>query len=118
MHEMGIVQSIMEIVEQQAAFYKATRVVRVALEFGALTAVMPDAVRFAFSILSKGGPAEGAVVDITIIPIKVRCMDCSKEHIMDVYQPFCPSCGSASLEIIEGKDEIRVAFLEVDDGTG
>lgn len=118
MHEMGIVQSIMEIVEQQAALHKANRVVRVGLEFGALTAVLPDAIRFAFSILSKGGIAEDAVVDITIIPIKVRCTDCSREHIMDVYEPFCPSCGSSSMQIIEGRDEIRIAFLEVDDGTG
>ena len=60
MHEMGIVQSIMDILEQQAKMHRATRIVGVTLEFGALTAVMPEAVRFAFEILSKGGMAEGA----------------------------------------------------------
>ena len=48
MHEMAIVQSIMEIVEQQAKMYNAKRVVRVSLEFGALTAVLPAAVSFRF----------------------------------------------------------------------
>jgi hydrogenase nickel incorporation protein HypA/HybF len=114
MHEMGIVQSIMDILEQQAKMNRATRIVGVTLEFGALTAVMPEAVRFAFEILSKGGMAEGARLDITIIPIKVLCMDCSKETIMDNYQPFCPKCSSPTIQIIEGRDEMRIVSLEVD----
>ena len=91
MHEMGIVQSIMEILEQQAAMYQVKKIVRINLEFGALTAVMPDAVRFAFDILSKDTVADGAELDIKIIPIKVHCIDCSNVQIMEVYQPFCPS---------------------------
>ncbi len=115
MHETGIVQNIMEILEEQAKMHNVTRIVRVGLEFGALTAVMPDAVRFAFTLLSSGGPAEGATLDITIIPLKVRCPECGAEHVMDDYQPLCPSCGSPSLKIIEGRDEMRIAFMEVDD---
>ena len=114
MHEMGIVQSIMDILEQQAKMHRATRIVGVTLEFGALTAVMPEAVRFAFEILSKGGMADGARLDITIIPIKVLCLECSKESIMDNYQPFCPKCSSPTIQITEGRDEMRIVSLEVD----
>jgi hydrogenase nickel incorporation protein HypA/HybF len=118
MHEMGIVQSIMTILEQQALLHNARKIVRVSLEFGALTAVLPEAVRFAFQILSKGTIAEGAELDITIILVKVRCYDCSKEHVLETYQPFCPSCHSGALQIIEGRDEMRIASMEVDDGVG
>lgn len=114
MHEMGIVQSIMDIMEQQAKMHRATKIVSVALEFGALTAVQPDAVRFAFEVLSNGGMAEGARLDITIIPIKVRCLECGKEIIMENYQPFCPACTSAAIQIIEGRDEMRIVSLEID----
>ena len=114
MHEMGIVQNIMDIVEQQAKMHKATKIVSVALEFGMLTAVQPDAVRFAFEVLSNGGMAEGARLDITIIPIKVRCLECGKETVMEDYQPFCPACSSAGIQIIEGRDEMRIVSLEID----
>jgi len=114
MHEMAIVQSIMDILEQQAKIHKATKIVSVALEFGALTAVQPTAVRFAFEVLSNGGMAEGARLDITIIAIKVRCPECGKETIMENYQPFCPACSSPAIQIIEGRDEMRIVSLEVD----
>ncbi|MBI4964131.1 MAG: hydrogenase maturation nickel metallochaperone HypA [Desulfomonile tiedjei] len=114
MHEMAIVQSIMDILMQQAKMHRATKIVSVALEFGRLTAVQPDAVRFAFEVLSEGGIAQGTRLDITIVPVKVRCLDCSKESIMENYQPFCPACSSAAIQIIEGRDEMRIVSLEVD----
>jgi hydrogenase nickel incorporation protein HypA/HybF len=115
MHEMAIVQSIMDILEQQARLHDAKKVVRVNLEFGALTGVMPSAVDFAFEILSKGTVAEGAVVDIKVIPIKIYCFECAKERILETYDPFCPVCSSAAVKILEGRDEMRIASLEVDD---
>jgi hydrogenase nickel incorporation protein HypA/HybF len=115
MHEMGIVQSIMDILEEQAKIHNAKKVVRVNLEFGVLTAVMPEAIRFAFDVLSKGTVAEEADINITIIPLKMRCMDCNEEHTLHEYQPICPSCSSAAILILEGRDEMRIASLEVDD---
>jgi hydrogenase nickel incorporation protein HypA/HybF len=111
MHEMGIVQSIMDIVEQQAKIHEAKKVVEIKLEFGALTGVMPASIDFAFEVLSKGGMAEGARLNIVIIPIKVFCFDCSKEIVLEHYQPVCPVCKSATLKIIEGRDEMRRAEL-------
>jgi hydrogenase nickel incorporation protein HypA/HybF len=115
MHEMAIVQSIMDILVQQAQMHAAKKVVRVNLEFGALTGVMPAAIDFAFEVLSKGTIAEGAAVDIKIIPIKIYCFDCAKERVLETYDPFCPVCSSAAIKILEGRDEMRIASLEVDD---
>jgi len=114
MHEMALVQSIMEIVEDQAKIHEASKVVGIKLEFGALTAVMPSAISFAFEVLSQGGIAEGARLDIRIIPIKIFCVECSKEMILEEYQPFCPVCSSAALKILEGRDEMRIAELEIE----
>ena len=75
---------------------------------------MPSAVTFAFEILSKGGVMEAAELDIRIIPIKVYCFECSKEMVLDEYEAFCPVCGSPSLQIIEGRDEMRIAELLVE----
>jgi hydrogenase nickel incorporation protein HypA/HybF len=115
MHEMGIVQSIMEIIEQQAALHGARRVTKVCLEFGALTGVMPSAVDFAFEVLSKDSIADGAELNITIIPIKGVCRECGKEVTLDGYQPLCPACSTGILNIIEGRDEMRISTLEIED---
>uniref|UniRef100_A0A7C4ATF0 Hydrogenase maturation factor HypA n=1 Tax=Desulfomonile tiedjei TaxID=2358 RepID=A0A7C4ATF0_9BACT len=114
MHEMAIVQSMVDILEEQAKRYGATKIISVSLEFGALTAVVPAAIQFAFEILSKGGLAEGARLDITIIPIKAVCQECQKEITMEDYDPFCPHCGSPALHILEGRDEMKVASMEIE----
>jgi len=105
---------MMEIVEEQARIHDAKRVVEVRLEFGALTAVLPDAVTFAFEVLSQGSVAQGARLDIRIIPVKVFCFECSKEIVLEEYQPFCPTCSSPSLQILEGRNEMRIAELLVE----
>jgi hydrogenase nickel incorporation protein HypA/HybF len=116
MHEMGIVQSIIGILEEQAALHQAKKIIDVALEFGALTAVMPDSIRFAFDVLSRGTSAEGAELHIRIIPIRTKCLDCAEETERDTYDPICPSCSSAAVVVIQGKDEIRIASIRIDDG--
>jgi hydrogenase nickel incorporation protein HypA/HybF len=87
----------------------------VKLEFGAITGVMPEAVRFGFEVLSKNGPAEGAELDIVIIPVKAVCLECSAEVLLERYDPFCPICSSPALKILEGRDEMRIASLEIEE---
>jgi hydrogenase nickel incorporation protein HypA/HybF len=115
MHEMAIVRSIMDIIEDQAKQHNAQKVIGVNLEFGFLTAVQPQAVRFAFDILSEGTCAQGATLNVKIIPLKVKCVQCGAEKTMDRYDPFCSVCQEGAVEILEGKDEMRIASLEVED---
>ena len=61
MHEMGIILEVVEAVEERAA---GAKVVRVALEVGALAAVVPDALRFSFDVATHGTPLEGATLEI------------------------------------------------------
>ncbi|MCL5125626.1 MAG: hydrogenase maturation nickel metallochaperone HypA [Deltaproteobacteria bacterium] len=111
---MGIVQSILDIIEQQMKIHSAKRLVRVDLEFGAMTAVMPHAIRFAFEVLTKDTPAEGAEIDINIVPIKAVCFDCGQEQVLDTFTPFCPVCSTGTLTITEGKDEMKIVSIEIE----
>ncbi len=118
MHEMAIVQSIIEIIEQQAAIHKAKRVIKVSLEFGALNGVMPEAINFGFEVLSKGGIAEGAEIEIRILPIKFYCSECGKEVTVEEYQPFCPVCSSASVTIIQDGMKCELPLWKSKDRSG
>lgn len=61
MHELAITESVVECVLERMG---ETRVVRVVLEVGKLSAVVPDALRFCFDLSAHGTTLEGATLDI------------------------------------------------------
>jgi len=109
MHEMGITQSIVAIVAEQA---HGRRVKRVTLEIGALSAVMPDAIRFCFDAVVKGGALDGAALDIVEIPGRARCLDCGEEIALNDIVGRC-HCGSARLDRFAGQ-ELNIKSMEVE----
>ena len=108
MHELGITRNIVGIVSEQAGDAK---VVRVLLEIGQLSMVVPDAIRFCFDIVSKHTVLEGAELQIREIPGRARCNACAHEFAID--QPFgrC-RCGSTSICCIAG-EELTVKEMEI-----
>ena len=112
MHELGITQQVVEIVCRRA---EGRRVLRVVLEIGKLTVVLPDAVRFCFDLCCEGTEAAGAALEIVEIPARARCRACQTEITRD--QPFgmC-ECGSCDLEWLSG-DELRVREIEIEGET-
>lgn len=109
MHEMGITQSIVAIVAEQAAGRKVTRVT---LEIGKLAAIMPDAIRFCFDVVAKGSALDGATLDIVEIPGCARCLDCGNDVVLDEIFGRC-SCGSRRLERLSG-EELNIKSMEVE----
>jgi hydrogenase nickel incorporation protein HypA/HybF len=62
MHELGLMESLVEAVEAQLPPGERARVVR--LEVGALAAVVPEALRFCFDVCAAGTRIEGAVLEV------------------------------------------------------
>lgn len=60
MHEVSIIQSLMDQVERYAAEYAMTKVSRVVIRVGDQTGVCKDSLQFAFSAISQGTLVEGA----------------------------------------------------------
>ena len=108
MHELGIVEDVIERVCESS---RGARVTRVVLEIGRLTAVLPDAVRFCFELAAEGTLAEGARLDIIETPGRARCRACGAELALD--RPFgrC-ACGGTDLEWLAG-EELRIKEMEV-----
>jgi hydrogenase nickel incorporation protein HypA/HybF len=109
MHELGITQEIVERAADRAA---GRRVLRVVVEIGQLTAVLPDAVRFCFDLCAEGTPVEGAELRIIETPGTARCRTC--ETILTLTRPFgrC-ECGNTDLEWLGG-EELRITEIEVE----
>ena len=110
MHELGITQNIVAIVAEQA---QGTKVRRVLLEIGKLSAIMPDAIRFCFDICSQDTVLQGATLEILETPGLAKCRQCGAEIPLE--KPFGSCrCGSKQLDLIAG-EELKIKEIEIEE---
>lgn len=113
MHEMALAESMLQIVEETARRNAATRVSTVWLELGALSHVEPQALRFCFDAVTRGGIAAGATLEIVATPGRAWCLPCGCEVPLAQLGDPCPACGSHQLTVVAGEDmrlkEIAIA---------
>lgn len=117
MHEMSLAQSVLTEVERCLEPYGPdARVVRVTLRVGVLRAVVPDAMRFCFKVVTKGTRAESAALAIDQVPLRTRCLHCGHDWRPVEVAFFCPRC-DGPVEVLSGK-ELLLHSMEIDDGGG
>ncbi len=112
MHEMALCESLVQVLEEQAAGQNFSRVHRVWLEIGALAAIEPEAMRFSFPIVARGTLAEGAELATEMVDGEAWCMPCSARVAVSRHGEGCPRCGSHQLQILEGR-QMRISRMEV-----
>ena len=110
MHEISLAKNIIEIIVEEMPGYGMTRVESIKLAVGEMRQVVPDTLRFAFHILSKDTPLEGASLTMESIPVRARCRACEEDFCMADWAPICPGCGEANVEITSGKELDIVEF--------
>lgn len=113
MHEMSICESIVSVIEEQAVVQSFNRVNRVRLEIGPLAGVETEALRFSFDVVTRGGIAAGAELEVIEMPVTGWCLPCAKSvTVVERFDP-CPDCGSYQIQITGG-EELRIKDMEVD----
>ncbi len=112
MHELTLSRNMVEIIEREAVRQSFQRVETVRMEIGALSCVEPEALRFCFGTVTRGTVAEGARLEIIVMPAEARCRDCGAEHAVDRWGAACQACGSHLLDL-NGGDRMRIKDLEV-----
>jgi hydrogenase nickel incorporation protein HypA/HybF len=108
MHELSITQSVVDAVSEHAA---GAQVVGVRLRIGALSGVVPDALRFCFELVSEGTCLQGAELRIDEVPGAGYCRSCGSELTLTDLILLCP-CGSADVDVVSGRD-LTVQSIEV-----
>jgi len=113
MHEMAIAQGILDIVLKTAAEHSAVKVTGIKLLIGQMTQVEPECLKFGFAALAMGSIADGANVDITIVPLVGQCNDCGQQFSVEKYCFLCTNCNSPRVTVVSGR-ELAVDYLEVE----
>lgn len=106
MHEVSIAEQIKEVVIQKLKENNCKKVRSINLLIGEMTSIVPDALKFAFDIVSKKTPMENALVHIKILKTKAKCRTCSWEFIIRDYTFICPKCDSTDIEIRQGREMV------------
>ncbi len=113
MHEMSLCESLVRILEEQAAAHAFSRVKTVWLEIGPRATVDAQALQFCFDAVTRGTIAESARLDICTTAAKAWCFSCEEAISIDDRHSVCPICGSNHVQVTGG-DELRIKELEVD----
>ena len=108
MHEMSIAQSLIGILQDEMAKNGVTILTKVQVKYGALSGVVPEALAFAFEVLTKETDMADAELVLEEVPLKLRCSECAKEFVSEerglILIP-CPYCGEdIGHEVLEGKE--------------
>ncbi len=100
MHELSLTRNIVSIVSEKAHGAKVTQVT---LEIGKFSAVLPDALRFCFDLVTKGTVAEGATLEIIETPGTGECHACGAQFTLTQMFDPCP-CGSNDISRCTGSE--------------
>jgi hydrogenase nickel incorporation protein HypA/HybF len=113
LHELAMVRSIYNVINEKVKEYGVSRVIQVKLIVGELTGVEDMTMKSCFEMYVQATPLEGAGLVIERVPIKVRCRECGYEYETKIPFSECAVCGKKSYLIISGK-EFYIDSLEVE----
>jgi hydrogenase nickel incorporation protein HypA/HybF len=114
MHEMSLVGSMLDIIEDYAAKHQFGTVNVLKLSFGALSCIEPSALQMSFDVLSRDTRAEGARLEFTVHPPVIHCITCSEDLQVSEYPSPCPKCSCDEVALVGGFEELRLEEMDVD----
>ena len=114
MHEVSIVESLLEIAVAECKKNGYTKINSIKVCIGSASGVMPEALFFAFNALKSETLASGAILLIEEVPIAGHCSACGEDFTSsEKFVLCCPQCGSSAYTLHAGR-ELLIKDLEVD----
>lgn len=113
MHEMALAEGILQVVEDAVRSRNVKRITEIRLEIGALAGVELEALHFCLDVVLRGSLAEGAQVDLDLLPGAGWCLACGEQVTISALFDACPLCGGYQVQATGGT-EMRVKEIQVD----
>ncbi|MEW6214781.1 MAG: hydrogenase maturation nickel metallochaperone HypA [Nitrospirota bacterium] len=113
MHEVSIAQSLLDIATENCKKNGYKGIESIKVKIGRASAVVPDALLFAFDAMKIDTIAEKACLTIEEIPVGGFCNNCNSNFtVEEAYVLSCPRCGGTSFRIESGR-ELDIYEMEV-----
>ena len=114
MHEVALIYDLIKSLVIHADKNQIVRITKVRLVVGEAHGALPDALRFAFEVLSSGAIMGGAELEIGEDPVVCRCKGCNITFRWSLNACRCPACGNASGDIKGGRS-LYIDYFEGDE---
>ena len=115
MHELSIVESIVDTVTDSLVQYPGARVLEVRLRVGALSAVVEESLTFCWDIAIADTPLAGARLAVQTVPVRVHCGACGADEPLESLQSFCCArCGAPANDVRQGR-ELEIEAIEIEE---
>ena len=112
MHELSIVQSILDSVGKEAHRLQISRINKIFVSIGVLSGVEKEALAYNYSLLPQKKPFVGTKLIIQENVLVVYCPACQKETtVTDGFTLQCATCGKLTSHIVKGK-ELTIDTIE------
>lgn len=112
MHEVGLMQNVLDAAIERAREEGAQHIRVVEMRVGEASGVVLESLELAFDVVKKGTIAEDAKLQVKNVPVVCYCSNCQIEFTPVDLLYECPQCHHISGEVRHGK-EFELAFLEV-----
>jgi hydrogenase nickel incorporation protein HypA/HybF len=112
MHELGLMQSIVDTIQDYVRDNNVEKVVKIILEIGNMSGVVPEALEFCFDLCAKGTTLDGAQLEIERVSALGRCRKCGREFDLVANEFCCPEGHEGGWELVSGR-ELIIKGLEV-----
>lgn len=110
MHELSIVNSLIELCEENAKNNNANNIKEVHVKIGRLSGVEIELFKRTFETFKEDSLCKNAKLIINLQDVIIKCKDCKEENTLKENVFICPKCEGKDLDIIDG-DELYLMRL-------
>ncbi len=105
MHELGICDALLKMVDQIARDEQLEGIQQITVEVGTLSGVVPKYLEDCWEAVVDGTAYLDTKFVVEVLEGKARCLDCGTEFSCGVDDRLlCPHCGGDKLAPISGRD--------------
>lgn len=104
MHEMGIVDGMLNTIDSLVEEHGLTRVDKIVLQVGDISGVIPMFVQRAYDLMVSGTKYEKTILEIEELKGIVRCNLCQHEFYAVENDHRCPKCGQRNMTPLSGRE--------------
>lgn len=112
MHELSIAQNIIRIAREHLTPDEEPRLKRIRVRIGAFSTVVPELLQSGFEAAKDGTTIAGTELEITVVPLRIKCNNCDYETEIEPVDFTCPLCSSTDVDVVAGT-ELTVDDLEI-----
>lgn len=115
MHELSIALDLIDTAEQEAERLGAARIIAIRLRVGALSGVVPSALRGAYELAREGTVLKKAKLIVDEVPIEIYCTRCGdRRGVVSLQALRCNECGTPADDVLRGR-ELELCGFDIEE---